>query len=75
MTLEEFAKLSGVKLIDCEKGWGGGIGYTTADSPNCSVCGFRTERAALNSWMKDTFGEQAAKALKLLFAGSERRAG
>lgn len=63
MTLEEFAKKAGVKLILCGPGYGGKYGYITEDCPNSSVNGFRTEKSALKQWAKDTFGNKTAKAL------------
>jgi len=63
-TVEELAKLAGVTLIDCDPEWGGRVGYKMADFPNMSICGFRTEKAALDSWMNGAFGEQTTKALK-----------
>ena len=67
MTLEQFALQAGVEIVDCGPGWGGTIGYTTKDNPNCTVCGFRTEQNAYQGWLENTFGECAAKTiLKLL---------
>jgi hypothetical protein len=72
MTLEEFAKDAGVSIIDCGEGWGGRLGYTEIDFPNCSTCGFKTEKAAYKSWLEDKFGKQTAKAiLKLLKKAQE----
>lgn len=69
MTLEEFAKKAGVTLIECSPDWGGRVGYKTKDSPNSSVCGYRTAQSAYRGWLKGEFGEQASKAiLKLLKA-------
>jgi len=67
MNLEQFAKEAGVDIIDCGQGWTGKFGYTTKDSPNCSFCGYRTIKSAYEGWLKDTFGERIAKALKKLF--------
>jgi hypothetical protein len=67
MNLEQFAKLAGVVLVDCDPGWGGRIGYKTQDCPSATFCGYRTAGAAYKAWLKDTFGEHAAKAvMKLL---------
>lgn len=63
MTLEEFAKKAGVKIIDCGPQWGGRVGYKTADSPNCTMCGYRTVPAAYKGWLKETFGNRTAKAV------------
>lgn len=69
ITLEEFARDAGIKLITCDpKEWGGSIGYMSADFPNMSTCGFKTEKSALRHWVKDTFGEKAGKALIRLLA-------
>lgn len=70
MTLEEFAELAGVTIIDCDADkWGGAYGYKTKDAPNCSHCGAESPRAALASWLENSFGESAAKALVQLFDG------
>ena len=66
MTLEEFAKRAGVKIISCDPSWGGRFGYKTDDSQNCSVCGFRSERSALKGWLRDAFGAKTAKAVTKL---------
>ena len=67
MTLEEFAKDAGVYIVDCGEGWGGRIGYKEKEYPNCTTCGFRTEKSAYKSWFNDRFGYDTAKAiLKLL---------
>jgi hypothetical protein len=73
MTLEEFAKDAGVKIVDCGKGWGGKIGYKEDEFPNHTTCGFKTEKAAYKSWFEDRFGKQTAKAiLKLLKKAQEK---
>ena len=64
MTLEQFAKAAGVQIVQCTPDWGGQIAYTTKDSPQCRVCGFRTEVAAYKHWAESTFGKQTFKALK-----------
>ena len=67
MTLEEFAKQAGVVIVDCGPNWGGRVGYKSSADCNCTFCGYRTSAAAYKGWLKDTFGEGAAKAvLKLL---------
>lgn len=65
--LKQFATDCGVTLVDCGEGWGGRIGYQLKDWPNCTTCGFRSENAAYEAWMKDTFGEATAKGLVKLF--------
>lgn len=68
MTLQEFAKKSGVTTFNgCADGHGGDFGYTTKGAPNVHFCGYRTEKAALKAWAHETFGKHAATALiKLL---------
>lgn len=73
MTLEQFAKKAGVKLITCGSEWGGTIGYQTVDFPNSSVCGFRTENAAYKHWLQSMFGNKAGKAVISLLKESERK--
>ena len=71
MTLEEFAKLAGMEIVVCDKECGGTVGYTTTEYPNCTIAGFRTEKAALKSWLKETFGDRAGKAVIKLLKQSE----
>ena len=67
MNLEEFVIEAGIIIENCGSGWGGRVGYTTKDRPNSCTCGFRTKNAAYKGFLKDTFGENASKAiLKLL---------
>ena len=70
MTLEEFAKVSGVRVVSCDPSWGGTYAYTTDDNPNATVCGFRTERAALRRWADDSFGDAAGRAVMALLKAS-----
>ena len=70
MNLEQFAKSAGVTLVECGPEWGGRIGYKDKEYPNCTVAGFHTEQAAYKSWLKDTFGERAAKAVTKLLKPS-----
>ena len=72
MTLENFAKLAGVKIVDCGTGWGGRIGYTTTDAPNCTCCGYKTKLAAYKAWLEDTYGARAGNALLELLRGAPR---
>ena len=72
MTLEEFAKRAGVTLTQCGPEWGGRVGYKTADSPNMSINGFRTEKAALNGWLKDAFGTRTASAILYLIKAAQK---
>lgn len=73
MDLEQFAKMSGVKLVECDKSWGGTIGYTMDDHPNCTYAGFRTEQAAYKDWLSSTFGDQTSKALLKLLKESDKK--
>lgn len=73
MNLEQFAKNAGVKIVACDPGWGGRIGYTEKDHPNCTVCGFRTEQAAYKSWLKSAFGKHAARAVVKLLMPSNAK--
>jgi hypothetical protein len=67
MTLEEFANLAGIELVECDPEWGGKFAYITKDYPNCMISGFRTKRAAYKAWLQDTYGKYAAVAIvKLL---------
>ncbi len=70
MTLAEFAQSAGATIErTAAREWGGSYAYRTADAPNCLMCGYRSERAALRAWATDTFGERAALALIKLLKG------
>ena len=56
MTLAQFAKLSGIKIVECGKEWGGKYGYIYIDHPNITNCGYKTHKEAYASWLTDTFG-------------------
>lgn len=72
MTLEELAKLAGVKITDCDPDkWGGALGYTTKDYPNCTVCGAKTKEDAYKSWISHAIGETAANAILELLSESQ----
>ena len=75
MTLEQFAINAGVKLVSCDKSWGGTIGYQCDDSPNSTVCGFKTEKAAYKHWLQDIFRNKAGKAVIKLLKESEMKRG
>lgn len=63
MTLEQFAKLAGVTVIDCDEDkWGGAFGYKERGS-NSSVCGCESPDDCYRSWLERSFGEDASKAL------------
>ena len=65
-TLKDFATAAGVTIVEVSPGWGGKIGYKSADWPNSTICGFRTESAAYKHWLTDTFGKQTSKAIMKL---------
>lgn len=73
MTLNEFAKESGVIIGRCDKSWGGTFSYTIFGQENVSFCGYKTENAALNGWLADTFGQHTVKAIKKLLKQSEAK--
>ena len=74
MTLKELALLSGVSVERCDKEWGGTWAYKTADCPNSTMCGYRSESAVYKAWAEDTFGKTAFKTLaKLLKETSHER--
>lgn len=73
MTLEEFAKDAGVIIVDCGEGWGGRIGYKEKEYPNCTTCGFRTEKAAYKSWFEDRFGKDTTKAILKLLKKAQKK--
>jgi hypothetical protein len=76
MNLEQFAKVAGVEIIECDHEWGGLIGYKQKDHPNCKYCGFNTEQAAYKHWIKSNFGEHTAKAvMKLLKPSNDKLRG
>ena len=67
LTIEQFAKKCGVTLHPCDAAFGGKIAYKSADHPNITIAGFRTEAAAYRRWLEDTFGKTAGRVvLKLL---------
>lgn len=67
MLLKDFAIESGIIVSRCDKDLGGTWAYSHKDYPDCAVCGFKTENAVYKAWLKDTFGENTAKAIiKLL---------
>lgn len=70
-TLKDFAKLAGVTVLRCGKEWGGTWAYKTADSPDSTIAGYRTEEALYRAWAEDTFGKAATKALAKLLAAHQ----
>jgi len=70
MKLHEFAKKSGVTIVNCEDGWGGKIGYTTRAQANVTTCGFDSIEAAYTHWLNETFGEDASREVRKLFEDS-----
>lgn len=71
MNIEQFAKDAGVSIVEVDPGWGGPIGYTEADHPNSTVCGFRTATAAYNHWLQRKFGKHTADAIRKLLEGTK----
>jgi hypothetical protein len=73
MTLEEFAKLAGVIVIECDAAqWGGGFGYTTKQYPSGRVCGCESPETAYRCWAESAFGDEAAKVLETLLSESAK---
>lgn len=70
MNLKQFADLGGCNVVLCGPGWGGRYGYTTADVPDCTTCGFKTKTEARQRWIEDTFGEVAGRAVMQLLESS-----
>jgi hypothetical protein len=70
MTLEEFAKLGGVRVERCHKEWGGTWAYKLEGEPNSTQCGYRTERELYKAWLEDSFGPVLAKAVLKLLKGA-----
>ena len=71
MNLKQFAKNAGVVIHDCDKSWGGPVGYRTKDSPNCSWNGYANDNAAHLAWLYGTFGEKAGCAILQLLQQTE----
>lgn len=66
MTLEEFAKEAGVKVVPSTY-QEGGFDYQEADAPNTTITGFSSKDMAYRFWLIDTFGKTTGYAvLKLL---------
>lgn len=63
MTLRQLANRCGVRIVRRLTGWGGPIGYVTADSPQITICGFKTATEARQHWLADTFGEKVGAAV------------
>lgn len=69
ITLRQFAKRAGVRVIVCGPGWEGGrYGFTTEDNPQCATCGFSSHAAAYRGWLAETFGAKAAEAFAALLS-------
>lgn len=65
MTLEEFAKKAGVKVV-LSMDEDGEFDYQAEDSPNTTVTGFSSEKAAYRFWLIETFGKKTAAAIRAL---------
>ena len=65
MTLEEFAKKAGMRVVPSEDE-DGEFDYQAADSPNTTVTGFGSEKAAYRFWLIETFGKKTAAAIRTL---------
>ena len=72
MTLKEFANTCGLEFIECDKSWGGKIGYITKDYPNLKICGFKSETSAINHWFNASFNEIAGKQIMKLIKASNK---
>lgn len=65
MTLEEFAREAGVKVVpsmDDE----GGFDYQEEDAPNTTITGFGSIAAAYSFWLTETFGNRTAGVIRKL---------
>lgn len=56
MTLLQLAKLSDVTFDRCDTQWGGTWAYRTCPSAKLKVCGFKTKKAAAESWLSGLAG-------------------
>ena len=65
MTLEEFAKKAGVKVV-LSMYEDGCFDYQEADSPNTTIGWFRTKNEAYRFWLLGTFGKRTAAAIRKL---------
>jgi len=65
MTLEEFAKKAGVRVVPSEFE-DGEFDYQEEDSPNTTVTGFSSKNAAYRFWLIETFGKKTAAAIRKL---------
>jgi hypothetical protein len=72
MTLEQFAKHCGVKLLRREPENGCAIVYSEADYPNTTIGSFRTEQTAYKHWLASTFGGKTGRAVQKLLRDSEK---
>jgi len=72
--LKDLFDKSGAVLIRCGKEWGGTYGYKHKADSNSSVCGYRTENAAIKGWFESAFGEnkEMYKMIKYLISRANR---
>jgi len=74
MTLKEFAKQCGVEvLIDCDVCWGGKYGWRLIGKSSITVRGYKTEAAAIKGWMREHFGNKAAKVILNMLSKARNR--
>ena len=68
MNLEDFAKKAGcvVYLTPEDERWKGKWQYRSEGFDNVTVLGFRTERAAYEAFMKETFGIRGTRVITSL---------
>lgn len=53
MNILTFAKLNGVTFKNVGGGWGGHIGYSTENAPQCTNCGYKTKTEASEAWLTE----------------------
>ena len=73
--IKRYVDMSSVKFTNTSEdkaSWGGTWSYRTASHPNVTICGFKTKREAVYSWMKDEFGESGMKTIMKLIAENKK---
>jgi hypothetical protein len=71
MTLEEFAKKAGVRVV-LSMYEDGCFDYQVADSPNTTIGWFRTKDKAYRFWLIETFGKRTAAVIRKLLKEEEK---
>jgi hypothetical protein len=67
LNLKEFATLSGVVVVRCEKDDDEGTwAYMLKGQPDTIYCGYRNEKHLYRSWLKENFGADCSEAIKKL---------